>query len=227
MVHGGMIQLLLLTMTLTVMLSRGLHRGLHLSSHNLHHLHASHHLSSHTHHLHLCHGRPTYTALKPTTLKTTYQHEAFRLYASTASASDSGSDKNTDSDTDTDTDKKRLVFLGTPSVAADSLGMLHAASIASSDSCYEIVAVVSQPPAPSGRKKKLTPSPVHQLAEKLNLPLLIPESAKDASFLSALEALQVDLCVTAGRCHMSCHRIRYDIKGVCNMYHTNRHNYTE
>jgi methionyl-tRNA formyltransferase len=79
-------------------------------------------------------------------------------------------------------------------VAADSLGMLHQASAAG---CFEIVAVVSQPPAPAGRKKKLQASPVHELAEKLNLPLMVPESAKDPVFLEALESLQVDLCVTA------------------------------
>jgi hypothetical protein len=90
---------------------------------------------------------------------------------------------------------KRVVFLGTPDVAAKSLEMLAAASKTRND--FEVIAVVSQPPAPAGRNKKLTPSPVHKLAEELNLPLMTPESAKDEEFLSKLEALQPDLCITA------------------------------
>jgi len=91
---------------------------------------------------------------------------------------------------------KRVVFLGTPDVAALSLQILSDAAKAKTHD-FELVAVVSQPPAPAGRNKKLTPSPVHILAEQLQLPLHTPETAKDDSFLSALEALQPDLCVTA------------------------------
>lgn len=89
----------------------------------------------------------------------------------------------------------KVVFLGTPDVAARSLELLQQAS--SRSELFEVVAVVSQPPAPSGRNKKLTPSPVHALAESLQIPLYTPESAKDEGFLSALEALSPDLCVTA------------------------------
>lgn len=89
----------------------------------------------------------------------------------------------------------KVVFLGTPDVAARSLELLQQAS--SGSELFDIVAVVSQPPAPSGRNKKLTPSPVHALADSLKIPLYTPESAKDEVFLSALEALSPDLCVTA------------------------------
>ena len=91
---------------------------------------------------------------------------------------------------------KRVVFLGTPDVAATSLQLLSDAAAAKTHD-FELVAVVSQPPAPAGRNKKLTPSPVHVLAEQLKLPLLTPETAKDEAFLSQLEALQPDLCITA------------------------------
>jgi len=91
---------------------------------------------------------------------------------------------------------KKVVFLGTPDVAATSLQLLHAAA-ATAPSPYVIAAVVTQPPAPAGRNKKLTPSPVQVTAEQLGLPVLAPESAKDVDFLSALEALAPDLCVTA------------------------------
>lgn len=91
---------------------------------------------------------------------------------------------------------KRVVFLGTPGVAAKSLAILHAAS-KKPEQGFQIVGVVSQPPAPSGRNNKITKSPVHLLAEELNLALQTPELAKDESFLEHLEQLKVDLFVTA------------------------------
>lgn len=90
----------------------------------------------------------------------------------------------------------KIVFLGTPDVAARSLELLIENSI-KDNSGYEISCVVSQPPAPSGRKMKLTPSPVQLLAESKNIPLLTPVKAKDEDFLSELEDMEPDLCITA------------------------------
>ena len=92
---------------------------------------------------------------------------------------------------------KRVVFLGTPAVAARSLELLLAGSRAGRGGGFDIAAVVSQPPAKTGRNMKLTPSPVHELAEKEGLTLLTPPNAKDEGFLAALADLQPDLCVTA------------------------------
>ena len=93
---------------------------------------------------------------------------------------------------------KNVVFLGTPDVAASCLQRLYAASRTTlPTSCYNIVAVVTQPPAPAGRNKKLTSSPVQLAAEQLGLPVLNPETAKDVDFLTALEAMAPDLCITA------------------------------
>ena len=91
---------------------------------------------------------------------------------------------------------KRVVFLGTPSVAARSLELLLAGAREGRGG-FEVAAVVSQPPARSGRKKVLTPSPVHALAEAEGVPLFTPPNAKDDAFLSALADLKPDLCVTA------------------------------
>jgi methionyl-tRNA formyltransferase len=110
--------------------------------------------------------------------------------------------------------KKRLVFLGTPDVSAQSLQML--ATACSSESAndnhadrnemsvkdrnemsvnYEIVAVVTQPPAPAGRNLKLLPSPVQLLAEKLRIPCLTPPSAKDPTFLQVSRPVRVSVCM--------------------------------
>ena len=75
----------------------------------------------------------------------------------------------------------KVVFLGTPDVAAISLQLLHTA--ASSSSSFRIVSVVTQPPAPAGRNKKLTASPVQVAAETLGLPVLTPENAKGETLL--------------------------------------------
>jgi methionyl-tRNA formyltransferase len=91
-----------------------------------------------------------------------------------------------------------VAFLGTPAVAARSLELLLDASTARDPtSSYEIVTVVSQPPAPVGRKKVLTRSPVHALAAERGVSVLTPPSAKDEGFLDALAALELDLCITA------------------------------
>lgn len=92
---------------------------------------------------------------------------------------------------------RRIVFLGTPSVAARSLELLLEASRAGEGGGFEIAAVVSQPASRSGRKMTLTPSPVAQLAESEGIELLTPASAKEEAFLSRLTELQPDLCVTA------------------------------
>ena len=93
---------------------------------------------------------------------------------------------------------KKLVFLGTPDVAVSVLQALAASS-------YEVTAVVTQPPAPAGRNKKLTPSPVQIAAEGLRLKVLSPSSAKDPAFLEEMESLAPDLCVTVDiTCYFRC-----------------------
>jgi methionyl-tRNA formyltransferase len=89
---------------------------------------------------------------------------------------------------------KKIVFLGTPAVAGTSLELLIAAS---KKGGFEISAVVTQPPAPAGRKKKLTPSPVHVITENHEITLYTPEKVGDAEFLKQLQSLEPDLCITA------------------------------
>ncbi|MGF3055231.1 methionyl-tRNA formyltransferase [Microbacterium sp. YY-01] len=58
----------------------------------------------------------------------------------------------------------RLIFAGTPEVAVPTLRALAAA--------YEIVAVITRPDAPLGRKRVLTPSPVAVAAEELGISVI-------------------------------------------------------
>jgi methionyl-tRNA formyltransferase len=102
-----------------------------------------------------------------------------------------------------ETNKKRVVFLGTPEVAAETLTTLHAASRRSPPPpldggiAFEIVTVVTQPPRRGKRRNKLENSPVQRAAETLKLSVLTPEKANDPAFLDEIEALRPDLCITA------------------------------
>ncbi|KAI8471050.1 MAG: methionyl-tRNA formyltransferase [Monoraphidium minutum] len=98
-------------------------------------------------------------------------------------------------------EKQRLVFLGTPEVAAIVLEELLTAAKAP-DASFEVAVVVSQPGKPKGRGNKAVPvpSPVEQLARAAGVPddrILCPKTARDPAFLEALSALRPDLCVTA------------------------------
>jgi methionyl-tRNA formyltransferase len=83
----------------------------------------------------------------------------------------------------------RIVFMGTAELSCASLEKLAGSKE------FSIVAVVTQPDKPKGRDLKLTPSPVKVLAEKLNLPVLQPLKARDASFIQQLRELKPDLMV--------------------------------
>ncbi len=63
------------------------------------------------------------------------------------------------------------------------------------DNRFQIVAVVTQPDKPKGRDLKLQPSPVKELALKLNLPVLQPLKARDEQFIAGLRELKSDLIV--------------------------------
>jgi len=84
----------------------------------------------------------------------------------------------------------RIVFMGTPQFAVPSLTRLIEAG-------YNIVAVVTQPDRPQGRKKVLTPTPVKEAAAKLDIPVLQPEKMRSPEAIEQLAAYEPDLIVTA------------------------------
>lgn len=80
--------------------------------------------------------------------------------------------------------------MGTPDFSVPILeGLIEAG--------YEVLAVVTQPDRPVGRKRKLTPTPVKVAAEKHGLLVLQPEKLKDSRELEQLMSLTPDLIVTA------------------------------
>lgn len=84
----------------------------------------------------------------------------------------------------------RIVFMGTPDFAVPSLKLLL-------EQQYNVVAVVTQPDRPKGRKKTLTPPPVKEAALSFGLPVLQPERMRSADAVAAIAELSPDLIVTA------------------------------
>lgn len=81
--------------------------------------------------------------------------------------------------------------MGTPEFAVPSLQTLLEYD------GVEVVAVVTQPDRPVGRKRVLTPTPVKAEAEKHGLPVLQPERLRSPESVEALSSLQPELIVTA------------------------------
>jgi methionyl-tRNA formyltransferase len=82
----------------------------------------------------------------------------------------------------------RIAFAGTPSVAIPTLDSLI-------DSEHEVVCVITQPPAPQGRSKKLVPSAVAEFASSKNLTIFDPESINTPESIEHLKSLNVDIAV--------------------------------
>ncbi len=86
---------------------------------------------------------------------------------------------------------KKIIFMGTPEFAKTVLeGLIE-------DTQYEIVAVVTQPDRPAGRKRVLTASPVKELALQHDIPVHQPEKLSGSETVQTLIDLDADLIVTA------------------------------
>jgi len=82
--------------------------------------------------------------------------------------------------------KLRIVFLGTPHFAVESLDILLKNN-------YNIVGVVTAPDSPSGRGLEVHQSPVKEYATANGLKVLQPVKLKDESFINELKSLKADL----------------------------------
>lgn len=83
----------------------------------------------------------------------------------------------------------KIVFAGTPDFAGAHLQALIDCGQ------HHIVAVYTQPDRPAGRGKKLTPSPVKQLACDHNINVFQPPSLKDSEAQQQLANLDADIMI--------------------------------
>ena len=65
----------------------------------------------------------------------------------------------------------KIIFMGTPQFSVLSLEALAKSS-------YKICCVYTQPPKKSNRGRKLNSSPIHKIAQNLNLAIRSPNSLK-------------------------------------------------
>ena len=84
----------------------------------------------------------------------------------------------------------RILFMGTPDFARSILEKLHKDG-------ENIVAVVTQPDKPQGRKMILTPPPVKQYAMDNGLPVYQPVTLKDGAFAEELSLIDPELIIVA------------------------------
>ncbi|MDE6127225.1 MAG: methionyl-tRNA formyltransferase [Muribaculaceae bacterium] len=82
----------------------------------------------------------------------------------------------------------RIVFLGTPDFAVESLRRIV-------DEGYNVVGVVTMPDKPAGRGHRMYQSPVKEFALDRGLKLMQPVSLKDPEFVGELRSLDADLFV--------------------------------
>jgi methionyl-tRNA formyltransferase len=82
----------------------------------------------------------------------------------------------------------KVIFAGTPEFAASVLQALL-------DSPYQVIACYTQPDRPAGRGRKLTPSPVKELALQHDIPVYQPLNFKQADDVATLKALGADIMV--------------------------------
>src|SRR3990167_8359112 len=83
----------------------------------------------------------------------------------------------------------KIIFAGTPHFAASALAALLKE--------HQIIAVLTQPDRPAGRGMQLAASPVKLLALQHGLPVLQPDTLKNAEAQRAIAALDADVMVVA------------------------------
>ena len=82
----------------------------------------------------------------------------------------------------------RIVFMGTSQFAVPALEKLI-------ESSYEVVGVVTQPDRPKGRGKKVTPTPVKEFVQSINIPVYQPQNIKEPNAVDFITSWDPDLII--------------------------------
>jgi methionyl-tRNA formyltransferase len=93
-----------------------------------------------------------------------------------------------------ETSSLKIVFMGTPQLAARILEILLSAP----QQGWHVVAVVTRPDQPRGRGLRLESSEVGAAAETLGIPVLKPARIRTAEFVADLKSFTPDLLIIAG-----------------------------
>lgn len=82
----------------------------------------------------------------------------------------------------------RIIFMGTPEFAVPTLSALVGYG-------HDVVACYTRAPAPSGRGMGLKRSPVHEAAERFNIPVFTPSTLRDEAVQIEFKAHEADVAV--------------------------------
>lgn len=85
----------------------------------------------------------------------------------------------------------RIVFMGTPNFSVPILKALI------DNPAYDVIAVLTQPDRPVGRKHVLTATPVKQAAVEAGIPVFQPAKLSGSTELTEIIGLEADLLITA------------------------------
>jgi methionyl-tRNA formyltransferase len=105
----------------------------------------------------------------------------------------------------------RIIFMGTPEIAAGSLKELLRSG-------YKPQAVITVPDKPAGRGLKVHQSPVKQYAIDHQIPVMQPEDLNDAGFHEQLRALKPDLIIVVAFRKLPSAIIDIPAKGSFNLH---------
>ena len=90
----------------------------------------------------------------------------------------------------------KIAFAGTPEIAATILQSI----IDKKD--HQVVCVITSVDKPSGRGRKLKPSPVKRIALENNLTLMQPDSPKSEEFINEFKNYQCDVLLVVAYGHI-------------------------
>jgi methionyl-tRNA formyltransferase len=82
----------------------------------------------------------------------------------------------------------RIIFMGTPAFAVPTLAEIVGHG-------HDVVACYTKAPAPAGRGMAIKRSPVHVMAEEVNIPVLTPKSLRHDEALTQFAAHDADIAV--------------------------------
>jgi methionyl-tRNA formyltransferase len=82
----------------------------------------------------------------------------------------------------------KVIFMGTPDFACNSLQKLI-------DENYDVVAVFTAPPRPSGRGQVVNITPVHKMAQEHNIPVFTPTKLSTPEAYSLIDSIEAEVIV--------------------------------
>ena len=84
----------------------------------------------------------------------------------------------------------RVIFMGSPEYVVPLAETIN-------QSRHKLVAVYTQPPRPKNRGKIIRKSPLHEWAERTNVPVYTPPNFKDENEVQTYTALKADIAIVA------------------------------